>query len=131
VRFGSHSLPAAAPAGDFILGIRPSDFVAAGPGTDPALPRMRVVPDVVERLGSEILIVFGVDATGYEVDDRGRWIAGGEAQLVRDAHTRMTARLEEGTPVRVGEPIELAVRSGRAHFFDPADGRRVPERLLV
>jgi hypothetical protein len=60
--------------------------------------------------GLSALIVFGVDATGFEVNDRGEWIAGGEAQLVDDPHTRPAARLDEGTSVRIGEPIELAVR---------------------
>jgi multiple sugar transport system ATP-binding protein len=130
-RLGQHVLElapemaAGLPTGDLILGLRPSDFVPAGPGVDPRLPRMRVIPDVVERLGSEILIVFGVDATGFEVNDRGEWIAGGEAQLVEDHHTRLTARLEEGTSVRIGEPIELAVRRDRLHFFDRETGDRI------
>src|SRR5262249_17612175 len=36
-----------------ILGIRPAAFDVSGPGTDPTLPRLRVVPDVVEELGTE------------------------------------------------------------------------------
>src|SRR6476619_3899458 len=45
-RFASYSLPltpgtpGANHSGEVILGIRPTDFEVAGPGTDPALPRM-------------------------------------------------------------------------------------------
>src|ERR671923_267192 len=68
VAFGGHrlALPTGSPLrgrrGRVILGIRPTDFEAAGPTTDPALPRIRVEVDVVEKLGSESHLIFGVDA---------------------------------------------------------------------
>jgi multiple sugar transport system ATP-binding protein len=68
VTFGGHrvALPPRSPLRGLgrrvILGVRPTDFEAAGPGTDPALPRLTVKVDVVEKLGPESHLIFAVDA---------------------------------------------------------------------
>ncbi|ADB48616.1 ABC transporter ATP-binding protein [Conexibacter woesei] len=131
VRFGAESLALAPEVGervgerDVILGIRPTDFLLAGPDVDPALPRLRVVPDVVERLGSEIHIIFGIEATQLDLDGRGGLTGERDAQLLGDTRALLTARLEAGAPVAVGQPVELAVRRERIHFFTRDDGLRI------
>ena len=131
VRFGAESLALAPEVAervgerDVILGIRPTDFLLAGPDVDPALPRLRVVPDVVERLGSEIHIIFGVEATQLDLDGRGGLTGERDAQLLGDTRALLTARLEAGAPVAVGTPVELAVRRERIHFFTRDDGLRI------
>jgi multiple sugar transport system ATP-binding protein len=131
IRFGAESLalePAVARAlgeRELIVGIRPTDFLLAGPGVDPALPRLRVVPDVVERLGSEIHAIFGVEARQLDLDGRGGLTGERDAQLTGDSRALLTARLEAGSPVVVGKPVELAVRRDRLHFFAREDGARI------
>ncbi len=48
-----------------------------------------------------------------------------DAQLTGDDRALLTARLEAGSPVTVGEPVELAVRRDRMHFFAREDGARI------
>ena len=53
VAFAGFSLPLVSrvPAGDVVLGLRPSAFELDGPRTDPELPRIGVVAELVEELG--------------------------------------------------------------------------------
>jgi hypothetical protein len=37
------------------------------------------------------------------------------------------ARLDQGTAAREGEPIDLAVKTKRLHFFDPVTGAAIYE----
>jgi multiple sugar transport system ATP-binding protein len=137
VVFGAESL-ALAPAvaerlgeRELIVGVRPTDFVLAGPDVDPSLPRLRVVPDVVERLGSENHLIFGIDARQLDLDGRGGLTGERDAQLVGDARALLTARLEAGAPVAVGTPVELAVRRERLHFFSRENGERIDTAALT
>jgi multiple sugar transport system ATP-binding protein len=132
VAFGGHRL--ALPASSalrgrrrrVILGIRPTDFEAAGPTTDPALPRIRVKVDVVEKLGSESHLIFAVDAPrisaeavraaqeSQEVDDG--------MLLADDERSQFTARVDGRLPVHAGEEVTLAVDASALHAFDPESG---------
>jgi multiple sugar transport system ATP-binding protein len=80
------------------LGVRPEDLHPAT-GTDPAHFAFDAVVDVVEPLGSEILLDIK---------------AGDHA---------MVARVEPTVRVRVHDPIRLALDADRMHFFD-ADTER-------
>src|SRR5205085_4768822 len=78
-------LPASSPAlgldAKVILGIRPTDF-EHGDGGDPALPRIRVRPDVVEDLGAENHAIFSINAppvSAEAVRDATETAAGDEA----------------------------------------------------
>src|SRR5436190_798285 len=70
VHFAGHSLPlpARVPAGDVVLGLRPSAFELEGPRTDPELARISVDAEVVEELGDEAIVTFRVDAPPVLVD---------------------------------------------------------------
>jgi multiple sugar transport system ATP-binding protein len=113
-----------------ILGLRPSDFEHAA-GADPDWPRIRVKPDVVEQLGSETLLIFGIDAppvtadavkaaTETYSDDDGRLFAGEERAM-------FTASVDGKRPVGHGE-LELAVDFTALHCFDPESGEALAVR---
>jgi multiple sugar transport system ATP-binding protein len=147
VTFAGHKLPVPAGvldakpglAGYFgrkvILGIRPSDFEDAhltgrlGPaGLDGRQGTMRVTADVTEGLGSEILVIFTIDAPHVE---HAAIAAAEEAAAEDEAETSAalvggkslwTARVSKESRARHGAPLELAVDTRYLHFFDPGSG---------
>jgi multiple sugar transport system ATP-binding protein len=125
LRLGSFRFPlpplAASDAGDgrpVVVGIRPSDFRDV-PGKDTV--EMRVDVELVERLGSEVLAVFPVDAVGVSADS----VASGDGAAIMSANesrTSFTARLDAGAPVAPGRPLSLHINPAAIHLFDPATG---------
>jgi multiple sugar transport system ATP-binding protein len=130
VGFGGHrlALPAGSPLRGrrdrVILGVRPTDFEAAGPATDPALPRIRAKVDVVEKLGSESHLIFAVDAprisaeavrAAQETTDDG-------VLLADDERAQFTARVDGRFAVQAGDEVTLAVDASALHAFDPESG---------
>ena len=111
-----------------LVGIRPTDFAHSDDAADD-LPRMRVVPSVVEELGAETYVVFTIDAP--RVDTEATRAAAeaertDEVMLLADEEGAVfTARVDPRRAPRVGEPLELAVDSERVHFFDPDTGEAV------
>jgi multiple sugar transport system ATP-binding protein len=128
VAFAGFSLPLpddlAATRGDVVLGLRPGIFELAGPWTDPELPRMEVVAEVVEALGDEALVSFRVDAPAVELeevrDDEGRLLAD-------ETGTRFVARVRGRVDVHTADRLELAVDHRELHLFDVASGRALRE----
>ena len=89
--------------GEVILGVRPERLSAAGDGD--ARPAFDVKVDVVEPLGSEIMV------HGSRVDSA----AGADPATI-------TARLAVGAMPTAGERLRLAFDPAAAHFFDAATG---------
>ncbi len=82
-----------------VLGVRPEDFTLAEPGTPPGGNAVRAVADVVEQLGSEILL-----------------------HLVAGEH-RLVARLEvPRDPIAVGSDVTVRLDMSKARLFDPESG---------
>src|SRR5450755_2555021 len=109
---------------EVILGIRPSDFEDARLA-DSSWATMPVQADVTEELGSEIHVIFTIDAPvvthsslskaiSDEGEDLAIPLAGGKSQWV--------ARTSARSQVRTGQQLDLAVDTGRIHFFDPDSG---------
>jgi multiple sugar transport system ATP-binding protein len=108
---------------DLILGIRPSDFEDATLA-DAGWARMPVTAGVTEDLGSEIHVLFNIDAPPVEHasisqaatddDDAAIPLAGGKSLW--------TARVAARSAVRPGQPIELAVDTSNLQFFDTDSG---------
>ena len=111
---------------EVILGIRPSDFEDASLG-DGKWARLPVTADVTEELGSEIHVIFTIDAPPVEqaasaqaaaVDETAQDVAipltGGKSQW--------TARVSARSGVRPLQQIELGVDTSNLQFFDPATG---------
>ena len=126
VAFGEHSLSLPDTSVVFgqerrvILGVRPTAF---GVGTQGEA--LRVKAEVIEELGAEDLVIFGVDAPRIssetlahadedELDDA--------SLLADDRRCRVVARVDARHAVGAGDAVELAVDTTELHFFDPATG---------
>jgi multiple sugar transport system ATP-binding protein len=109
-----------------ILGIRPSDFDDAS-----LAPRdrgtMSVTAGVTEELGSEINVIFTIDAphvehafiaqateTSEDEDEATAALIGGKSLW--------TARVSKESRVRNGTTLELSVDTRYLQFFDPDSG---------
>ncbi len=139
LRFGPHTLPVeqdvlwARPAlkryngHKVALGIRPEDLEDASlvPGS-PADRRLSARVDIKEDMGYEVFLHFAIDAPPVKTAEL-REIVGGEALEAADEQTHhhgspWIARVGRTTVAREGDPLELAVSTGRLHFFDLETG---------
>jgi len=118
--------PAAGRSGRLIVGIRPTDFEHASVA-DPSWPRLGLVPDVIEDLGSERHVIFTLDAPRVSAEavraasDEGD----DEGKLFADDRAVFTASVDDRERVPSGVPVELAVNHTRLHFFEPDTGERL------
>jgi multiple sugar transport system ATP-binding protein len=111
-----------------ILGLRPHDLTVAGPGVDPAWPRLRGTIEVVEELGTETQLVVGIDAPRLRADavrDALDAALGEDVLLADDDRATLTAVVDPRARPATGEAIELAVDPARLHAFDPATGAAI------
>jgi multiple sugar transport system ATP-binding protein len=120
LRFGQFAVPAAgAPQRDrVVLGVRPEAFRFGGSG----LPTIDVRVEVVEDLGSETHVFFFVDASPITAEVLES--ASDEGFLNAD-RALFTARVDAGSPVRVGATVTLGVDVERFHYFDAETGARL------
>jgi multiple sugar transport system ATP-binding protein len=109
-----------------ILGIRPSDLEDAQVWSNRDLPTIEVTADVTEELGSEVNVLFGVDAAPVATeemvaatDEPGEEVAFLIADQPRNV---FCARVDARTRARPGGPIQLSVDPARFHFFDRDTG---------
>ena len=137
VSFGGHELPL--PAGvdlsayegrTVVLGIRPSDMEDADVWSDPSLPVMEVTVQVTEELGSEVNVLFGVDAPPVVVEETGaaEESTEGGVFLLGEARSIFCARVDARSRARPGARVRLSVDPSRFHFFDPETGRSIAAR---
>jgi multiple sugar transport system ATP-binding protein len=112
--------PAGISSGSVVLGIRPQDFADAR-SADGSVPTIEAEVAVVEELGSATNVLFPIQAPPVDVDSvRAATDEGERATLIAtDRRALFTAELAEGTAVRPGEGIRLAVDPTKLHFFDP------------
>jgi multiple sugar transport system ATP-binding protein len=110
---------------DVILGIRPSDFEEAHLA-DASWARMPIVIEVTEELGSEIHVIFAINAPPVQNKDTAALSAdhGEEDSAIPlvDGKSMWTARVSARSRVRPGDNIELGVDTSNLHFFDPESG---------
>jgi multiple sugar transport system ATP-binding protein len=98
-----------------VLGLRPEHLPAAGNGA--AGPALAGTVDLVEALGSELMVHFTIDARRVRAE--------GAASDGEDATAESgegVARVDPSTRVTVGEKITFAVNAEGMQFFDPASG---------
>ncbi|MGH3295312.1 MAG: ABC transporter ATP-binding protein [Trebonia sp.] len=110
-----------------ILGIRPSDFEDASRAGHPQWGPMQVTTGVTEELGTEIHVIFTIDAPPVEhasltkaagtSDDED----GSVAALV-GGKSLWTARVSPRSRVRPGQAFEFRVDTSHFQFFDPSSG---------
>jgi multiple sugar transport system ATP-binding protein len=108
---------------EILVGIRPEDLhEAGGSHDDPALQRFPVAVELVESLGSDVLVHFGVRARAARIDeDRDDTTL----ELEGEEATTFVARLHSRSSAHEGTTIELAVDTRVLHFFDVASGRAI------
>ncbi len=136
VSFGSYSLPLP-PGVDLsdhrsdtvVLGIRPSDFEDADVWSSD-LPTIEARVDVIEELGSEVHLLFTVDAPPIVTEDT---LAAATAEqgeeivslIASEGKSSFTARVDARTAARPGESVRLSVDPRRFHFFNRDTGLTV------
>jgi multiple sugar transport system ATP-binding protein len=142
VRFAGFEIPLSPDTGldleghDVILGVRPADLEDAAVWTGSDLPTITVRADVTEDLGSEVNVLFAVDAPPVETDET---LAANETEeddsefaLVDERRAVFCARVDPRTSCGPGSPIRLSVDPRRFHFFDPQTGLAItPEPAPV
>jgi multiple sugar transport system ATP-binding protein len=110
---------------DVVLGIRPPDFEDAEVWSGQELPTIEVKADVTEELGSEVNVVFTVDAPPVETHET---LAATEEEqdeiplLAEESRAVFTACVDPRTSCRAGGSIRLTVNPRGFHFFDPETG---------
>jgi multiple sugar transport system ATP-binding protein len=139
VSFARFSLPVSPERGldafdgrTVIVGLRPSDFEDADVWHREGLAVIEVEPDVTEELGSEIHVIFSIDAPPVVTDEvaAAQSEEGAEEALVplSDGKATFTARVDAQSKARPRERIRLTIDPARLHFFDPATGQAIQAR---
>jgi multiple sugar transport system ATP-binding protein len=109
---------------DVILGVRPSDFEDAQLA-EAGWARMPVQVSVTEELGSEIHVIFTIDAAPVQhasIAEARADEGDDEAIPLADNKTLWTARVAARSTIRPGSAATLAVDTSNLQFFDPATG---------
>ncbi len=141
VSFAGHTYPvpedvdlSAFEGGRVILGIRPSDMedTAVWPAGD--LPTIEARADVTEELGSEVNVIFTVDAPPVATEELMAAItddAGEEAVILAGEERKCVfcARVDARTTCSPGDTITVSLDPRRFHFFDPKSGRSIQAKV--
>jgi len=120
VRIAHPSLAGYAGRG-LVAGLRPEHLPAADlPGADIEGPQIEGKVDLVEALGSELLVHFTIDAhrvlaEGVHDADAEQLIQGGEG----------VARVDPRSTLKPGETGRFSVDIDRMQFFDPTSGETI------
>jgi multiple sugar transport system ATP-binding protein len=114
-----------------ILGIRPSDLEDLAVWHSDTLPTINVTAEVTEELGSEVNVIFTIDAPPVLTEDTIKAASdeGGadNMSLMADEKplARFCARVDARTSCKPGDDITLSVDPARFHYFDPATGASI------
>jgi multiple sugar transport system ATP-binding protein len=109
---------------EVILGVRPSDFEDAELA-EPAWPRMSVQTSLTELLGSEIHVIFTIDARPVQHSSIAEAREGDEddeAIPLAGNKTSWTARVAARSGIEPSSAATLAVDTSNLQFFDPDSG---------
>jgi ABC-type sugar transport system ATPase subunit len=110
---------------DLIVGIRPEDMEDATLLDNPGTARLTSTADLVEAMGSDVLVHFGLEADRVVTEDT-KELARDEGTDVLGSlerpHTDVTARFSPRTQIKVGDQVDVLVDTSRLHFFDVETG---------
>ena len=101
-----------------IVGLRPEHLPAAGHGATG--PELAGEVDLVEALGSELVLHFTIDAKRVQAE--GAASADAEAATISGEGV---ARVDPKTSVKAGDKIVFAVDTEGMQFFDPGSGAAI------
>jgi multiple sugar transport system ATP-binding protein len=119
----SHSGLLAYKGKSVVVGFRPEDVSDARYATAGAVTsNFKATAELVEALGSDVLVHFGIDAQPVTVQSSDS-LSGIKA--TSGATGRGIARLTPRSEARIGTTVELALDTSRLHFFDPATGNAI------
>ncbi len=97
-----------------VIGIRPEDFEDAAIASDaPVDRRLRATVSLVESLGSEIMVHFGLDASTVDSGD-----PDAPEKELGDRIANAVGRFHPRSRVRMRDDIEISVSTENMHFFD-------------
>jgi multiple sugar transport system ATP-binding protein len=99
------------------VGLRPEHLPAAVNGAGPVLVGD---VDLVEALGSELMVHFTVDARRV----RAEGTTSADEEAVTESGEGV-ARVDPGSPVKVGERATFAIKTDGMQFFDPDSGSAI------
>ncbi|WP_086664660.1 ABC transporter ATP-binding protein [Lentzea kentuckyensis] len=113
---------------EVVVGIRPEDMEDTALADAREGEILHSVADLVEAMGSDVLVHFPVDVPPVVTDDT--------RELARDAGTDdlpnpsgkgtvLVGRFSPRTRIYEGQPVAAWVDTSRLHFFDPATGSSI------
>ena len=117
-----------------IVGIRPSDLEDADVWTTSGSSVLDVEVDITEELGSEVNVLFTIDAPPVTTEDA---LAAASDEGADDILSLITeraqfcARVDARTRARPGQAVRLAVDPSRFHFFEPDSGLAISSDRTV
>ncbi|MHB8294148.1 MAG: ABC transporter ATP-binding protein [Acidimicrobiales bacterium] len=120
-----------------VVGVRPEDLSDAA-GEDGAVPGagssdiLTSTADLIEALGSELLVHFRIDAAPVVTEDTrevameiGEDVLAGLSEDASAGHSEGVARFDPRSGVRAGSRVQMKVATERLHFFDPKTGSAI------
>ena len=107
-----------------VLGIRPADLEDAAVWRDGGTPTIEVDVEVTEDLGSEVNVLFRIDADPLSTEETQAAAdqPDDDILLMVDRRAVFCARVDARTRARSGSRMRLSVDTARLHFFDPETG---------
>jgi multiple sugar transport system ATP-binding protein len=114
---------------DVIIGIRPEDMEDAEiVGADDGFV-LRSVADLVEAMGSDVLVHFPIQVRPARTDETEELVDDGFLialpESVRQDVTTLVGRFSPRTRVFEGQNVTVRVDTARLHFFDPESGSSI------
>jgi multiple sugar transport system ATP-binding protein len=115
---------------DLIIGLRPSSLEDAAYAPED-WPRIKGEVAVTEELGSEVNVIFTIQAPQVHHDimiakfDKAAKDEVEAEELAGEGQSLWTARVNPKTQARVGRTVDLAVDTSGFHFFDKDTGHAI------
>jgi multiple sugar transport system ATP-binding protein len=135
IAFAGHRVPLAAGTDPsafdgrvVILGIRPSDLEDAAVWGSGDLPVLEVDVEIAEDLGSEVNLLFSIDAPPVTTEEA---LAAASDEGAEDIlpliseRAQFCARVDARTAAKPGGSVRLVVDPSRFHFFEPETGAAI------
>ncbi len=120
---------------DVILGIRPSSFEDAAYDSEGGAPTLDIQVQVTEKLGSEVNVIFTVDAPAVRHQDTAAAADLGDDEQptlpIAEDTSLWTARVNARSKAKPGAPLRLTVDTSTLHFFDPPSGKSIGHRAAI
>jgi multiple sugar transport system ATP-binding protein len=113
---------------EVIVGIRPEDMEDAEIAGERDGFTLRSVADLVEAMGSDVLVHFPIEARPAQTQDTKDLADEGSMLSLPDEKRGMTTlvgRFSPRTRVFEGQPVMVLVDTARLHFFDPETGSSI------